>query len=403
MSGTTLLNLARSAHQATTTVCRRRMLAGLLLSILGGCAPGAEAPSGEPRHRVDTSQAEVMLEFLEQASNGQINDQTVEAVMAEPGTALVIGQMNLMRRVTGDQYEEVLRSILAAEPPDVAPADDSERASRGVAGLTNNVWPILRWGMTNTGLLAKRLEEIHGLDVYDTARDRALAFLPASVDVSPEVSIVMGGRAGAAALAGGKIYVDILMLSYLDDLGRRPYDAETDLIDFFSHEMHHIGYSEIEAERLASLDLDTGQRLAFSLLSSVVSEGSATYLVSGHRDLERTLSGSGSMSRLAERGDELLADCERVLLAVQAGEIANGEQYDAATEFLLGSGAHMAGTLMLSRIDDAGGLDAVMAVIADPRKLLTEYNAAVGDGSAGAGVHVFDPKLAVAVRMLGEN
>jgi hypothetical protein len=213
----------------------------------------------------------------------------------------------------------------------------------------------------------------------------------------------MGGRAGAAALAGGKIYVDILMLSYLDDLGRRPYAAETDLIDFFSHEMHHIGYSELEAERLASLDLDTGQRLAFSLLSSVVSEGSATYLVSGHRDIERTLSGSGSLSRLAERGDELLADCERVLLALQAGEIANGEQYDAATEFLLGSGAHMAGTLMLSRIDAARGLDTVTAVIVDPRKLLTAYNAAVGDGSAGAGVHVFDPKLAAAVATLGEK
>jgi hypothetical protein len=214
---------------------------------------------------------------------------------------------------------------------------------------------------------------------------------------------VMGGRAGAAALAGGKIYVDILMLSYLDDLGRRPYGAETDLIDFFSHEMHHIGYSELEAKRLASLDLDSGQRLAYSLLSSVVSEGSATYLVSGHRDFKRTVGGSGSMSRLAETGDELLAACERVLLAVQAGEIADREQYDQATEFLLGSGAHMAGTLMLSRIDDASGLDAVMAVIADPRKLLTAYNAAVGDGSAGAGEHVFDPKLAAALATMGEE
>ncbi len=90
-----------------------------------------------------------------------------------------------------------------------------------------------------------------------------------------------------------------------------------------------------------SLDLDAGEDLTYSLLSSVVSEGGATYLVSGHRDLEGTLSDSGAMSKLSEQGDELLGDCERVLLATLSGEIAEGEAYDAATGFLLGAGRHM--------------------------------------------------------------
>jgi hypothetical protein len=124
----------------------------------------------------------------------------------------------------------------------------------------------------------------------------------------------------------------------------------------------------------------------------VVSEVSSTYLVSGHRDLDDTLSGSGAMSRLSEQRDELLGNCERVALAVQSGEIANREQYDAATEFLLGAGAHVAGSLMLSRIDDRGGLEAVMRVLADPRKLLVEYNAAAAEGD-----FAFDAALADAV------
>jgi hypothetical protein len=362
------------------------------LLVLGLATTAAGSSPGDLVHRLDTAQAEVMLEYLELASKGPVDDSAVTAVLAEPGTSLIIGQMNLMRRVTEDQYATILRSIRSDEPPEIAPADESERSQRGVVGLTQNVWPNLRWGLANTALLAERIDEIRSIDVYDTARNRAMAMLPEPADVSAEIFVVMGGRAGAAALAGDKIYVDILMLSHLDSLGRRPYDAEKDLVDFFAHEMHHVGYHQILEAHRNSLDLDTGGALTYSLLSSVVSEGSATYLVSGHRDLDDTLSGSGAMSRLSEQRDELLGNCERVALAVQSGEIANREQYDAATEFLLGAGAHVAGSLMLSRIDDRGGLEAVMRVLADPRKLLVEYNAAAAEGD-----FAFDAALADAV------
>jgi hypothetical protein len=349
------------------------------------------------------SQAEVMLEFLERASQGPIEDEAVDAVMAAPGTTLIIGQMNIMRRVTEDQYATILRSLRADEAPVVEPADDSERASRGVVGLTENVWPILRWGVANTGILAERLAELEGLDVYDTARKRALGNLPRPVEFSPEVFVVMGGRAGAAALSGDRIYVDLLMLSFLDGMGRRPYDAETNLLEFFAHEMHHLGFSQIKAERRAALDLDNREELAFGLLSSVVSEGSATYLINGHRDFQRVLAGSGSISRLADQGDELLASCGRVLSALQAGEITDREQYDAATDFLLGSGAHAAGALMLSRIDRGSGLDTIMAVVDDPRRLLIEYNRAVGRIESREGFHSFEPELAASVAALGKE
>jgi hypothetical protein len=167
--------------------------------------------------------------------------------------------------------------------------------------------------------------------------------------------------------------------------------------------MHHLGLSQIRAEHRAVLDLDTRENLAYGLLSSVVSEGSATYLINGHRDFQRVLAGSGSISRLAGEGDGLLASCGRVLSALQAGEITDREQYDAATDFLLGSGAHTAGALMLSRIDRGSGLDTIMAVVADPRKLLIEYNRAVGRIESREAFHSFDPELAASVAVLGKE
>ncbi len=377
----------------------------LVLAAVCACAgPAAEmeAPAS-PRGGFDMSQARTMLGFLGQSARGPIDDPAVEAVMAAPGTALVIEQMNLARRVSAEQYETILKSVGEDRAPVLAPADETERARRGVVGLTENVWPVLRWGMAHLDVLERRLEEIEAYDVYETSRARALAMLPAPVDLSPPAFIVMGGRAGAAALPGGEIYVDILMLSFLDGTGRRPYSAESDLVDFIAHEMHHLGYREILADRRASLELTARDELAYGLLVSVVTEGSATYLISGRRDMERAIASDSGVAQLAERGDELLAEVERVLTAIEAGEITDREQYDAATGFLLGAGPHTVGSLMISRIDSGSGLEAVMEVLADPRRLLDAYNKAVQAGAEDTGVHVFDSDLAAAAASIGDG
>ena len=90
-----------------------------------------------------------------------------------------------------------------------------------------------------------------------------------------------------------------------------------------------------------------------------------------------------------------------LIAAIQGGEITDRERYGAETEFLLGSGSHTVGSLMLSRIDSGSGLDAVMAVLSDPRTLLLAYNEAVSAGEADAGVFVFDPGIATELASIG--
>ena len=49
-----------------------------------------------------------------------------------PGTGLIVKQQNLSRRVTADRRRAVLAATAADAAPAVAPADDGERATRGV-------------------------------------------------------------------------------------------------------------------------------------------------------------------------------------------------------------------------------------------------------------------------------
>ena len=57
--------------------------------------------------------------------------------------------------------------------------------------------------------------------------------------------------------------------------------------------------------------------------------------------------------------------------------------------------------MMLAAIDASGGLDAVFAVMRDPRRLLDDYNGAVRRGNASA--WTFDADLAARVARLGER
>ena len=56
---------------------------------------------------------------------------------------------------------------------------------------------------------------------------------------------------------------------------------------------------------------------------------------------------------------------------------------------------------MLSVIDECSGLDRVMAVVADPRRLLDEYSRAAGTLGPEAAVHIFDPRIAESLLLMG--
>ena len=333
---------------------------------------------------------------------GTINDDVVEELVAAPGTGLLIGQMNLMRHVTAGQYAHILLNLLADEAPPVDPVDDTERAQRGVAALIQNVWPVLRWGTNNTAVLEARLREIASLEVYEAARELALRNLPVRVDLSPQLFVVMGGRAGAAALAEDRIYVDLLMLSFLETRGRPAYDARNDLVTYFAHEMHHIGFRRIQEARRDSLNLGLHDALAYDLLSALVAEGSATLLIDGRGDFQQVLERSNDIALLAGQVDTMLGDLENVLAKINADKLSGRNQLDADAQFLLGSGLHAAGAVLLDRIRRDNDPASVTFAIEDPRRLLVEYNAAVARTQLPGNIHVFDRKLAADLARIGE-
>ena len=242
--------------------------------------------SEEHHNLVDFSQAELMLRFLRSGAGVNTTEVKIDSILAAHGTQLIIQQQNISRRVTQAQYRELLSNLGSEEWPDIVVADDSERSRRGIIGLRNDVWPSLRWGVLHTELLQRRILALREIDISKAAMGMANEFLPKSVPLHTQLSVVMGGRAGAAALEGDDIYFDVLIFSYRDAKQFIHYPSTEQVIEFFAHEMHHVGMHQLIDKTQSSLDLNISERQAFRFLTFLVMEGSASYLINGHRNIE---------------------------------------------------------------------------------------------------------------------
>jgi hypothetical protein len=322
----------------------------------------------------DSSQASKMLALL--AAPASQRAALVGPVLAAPGTDLLIAQQNVSRRVTKDQYAEVLRAFAEGREPRLSPADGSERARKGVDGLLKDVWPSLQWGSEHPAVLRERLDAIERLDLLTRAKETASRFFPEEVELSPPVFVVAGGRAGAAALEDGEIYIDVLATSFAAETGKLPhYPTPDEQVEFVAHEVHHQGVGRILEKTRARLRLDARGAKALDLLTSLDLEGSASYLINGHRDLA-AMSKDPQFAESLSRSAELIDLCRSVLRRV-LDEGLSGDAYDATIVPMLGSGWHAAGAAMLAGIDRSEGLEAVMRVVRDPRGLFAAYDAAV--------------------------
>ena len=287
------------------------------------------------QRRLDDSQARLVLRFLGAVEKNEDAKPLIDSIMAAPGTGLVIAQQNLSRRVSAAEYREVL--VAFAEHLD---------------------------------LLAARLDTIGGLDVDAAARRMALENLPERVPLEVSEYLVMGGRAGAAATAGG-IYFDVLVTSHRSG---DHFPAPRQVVEFFAHELHHVGMEAILDGRERQLRLDDEARRALGLVRGLVMEGSASYLINGHRDLAAMRIDPG----LAASGDdrERMVRVERILSGVLESHWTDVQYERAMTDFT-GNSLHMTGAAMLDAIWHAGGRKAVMAVLLDPRLLLGRYDETV--------------------------
>lgn len=306
-----------------------------------------------------------MLALLRAVAEHQNAQPMLDPILASTGTKLIIAQQNVARRVTAEEYREVLLAFVARRPPQLAAVPLGEaRARKGREGLLQDVLPSLQWGAAHVDLLASRLDAAARLDIAAEARQLALSNLPRTEVLDVPLYLVMGGRAGAAAGAKG-IYFDVLAMSSRGD----HYPASQEIVEFFAHEMHHVGLARILDERQARLQLDADGRRAFDFLRGLVMEGSASYLINGHRDLA------------GMRRDPMFAgdDQSRMRSVAQAFNGVLNEHwppatYDEAMTQFAGNELHITGATMLDAIYRAEGRQAVMRVMEDPRQLVLRYN-----------------------------
>ena len=379
-------------------VWKCRLIAGFWLLALGA---GILTPRALAQEVPDFTQAEAMLDFLRSCAADKASPQELDRVITLPGTKLVVQQQNISRRVTMEQYRSVLQAACAGKIATVKPAEAGTRAERGVEGLTQDVAPSLLWGRENLPLLESRLGELRRNHSIGDALPLARKYLPEQIPseqipLAPKFYVVMGGRAGAAAIED-QLYFDVLSSSWRASAGKSPYTSPAEVVEFFAHEAHHLGYGQILDRKRASLQLTPAEDQAWRFLTAIMMEGSATFLINGHEtlaDLHTTPEFPAYLAKVSE----LLPAVQDVLRRTLAGPLSD-EAYDQATSTFLGMGNHAAGAKMLSVIYEKRRLEGVMEVMADPRSLLAAFN----DCASPAVGFRFDPRLAGRVAQMGKT
>lgn len=81
----------------------------------GNKAVNQEAETG----KVNITQAELMLEFLEVLAANKTELEIVNKIVEAEGTDLIVGQMNLARKVTKDQYRILLLELDGKYMPNI--------------------------------------------------------------------------------------------------------------------------------------------------------------------------------------------------------------------------------------------------------------------------------------------
>ena len=342
-----------------------------------------------------------MLEWLRSCHANQVTPAEMERVISLPGTELVVGQQNISRRVTMQQYREVLQAACSGKIADIKPAEPGTRADKGVTGLIEDVAPSLIWGRDHVPLLESRLTELRRNQSIGDAIPRARKYLPQQVPqplaLAPKLYVVMGGRAGAAAIED-QLYFDVLITAWRTSRGSSVPMSPAEVVEFFAHETHHLGYGQILDHKHDSLKLTPAEDQAWNLLVATMMEGSATLLINAHEKLT-DLEKQPDIGPYLAQVPDLLPAMGNLLRDALKGPLPD-EDYERASAPFLNMGYHATGAVLLAAIEKKRGLAGVMDVMADPRLLLKAYNDCASESTVA---FKFDTALAEQVVHIGES
>ena len=364
----------------------------MIVCVFATCLMGSSTPA---QQAPDFTQAEAMLALLRSCHENRASASDIERVVALSGTELVIAQQNISRRVTQQQFRDVLQAACSGKLTDVKPAEPGTRAEKGVKGLVEDVAPSLIWGRDHTSLLESRLAALRGNQAIGNAIPLARRYLPEQIPLNPRLYIVMGGRAGAADI-DDQLYFDVLISEWRAAQGKASPLSPQDVVEFFAHETHHVGYGQILDRKHDSLTLNPGEEQAWRFLTAILMEGSATLLINGHESLA-DLEGQPDVRPYLDKVPTLLPAMQS-LLQKSLQTAVSDEAYDEAVSPFLDMGYHATGATLLAAIEKKRGVPGVMDVMADPRKLLVAYNECAGESSTA---FKFDSALAERISHMG--
>jgi hypothetical protein len=341
---------------------------------------------------IDATQAQEMLRLLDRCKDNAVSAQAVDEVLALPGTGLIIAQQNVSRRVTHAQYKSVVIAACRGDVAHIEPAESGARAEKGVQGLVRDVVPSLIWGRNHIPELKARLEEATKNSQLEGVVPLALKNLPEKVVLSPKLYFVMGGRAGAAASDEG-IYIDLLALTWRQNSASM---TQQEMVEFFAHETHHIGYGRILDRKRQSLSLTPSESRMWNFLSAILMEGSATLLINAHgswAELETQTHIKNDLDRLPQ----LLAETQTILEGSISRTIGDREYENDVSDFS-GEGYHAVGAKLLYVIEEQEGKQGVLNIMDNPTRLLVVYNECAEKSSVA---FRFKPQVAQAVENIG--
>jgi hypothetical protein len=348
-----------------------------------------------------------MLELLRSCHDNKVSTEAVDRVLSLRGTGLVVQQQNISRRVTVQQYREVLEAACTGRVADVKPAEPGARAAKGVTGLTQDVGPSLVWGRENIPLLESSLAELRRNRSIGNAIPLARKYLPEQnsteqnstqqVPLTPKLYVVMGGRAGAAAI-DDQLYFDVLISAWRTSRGTSAPLSAANVVEFFAHETHHLGYGQILDRKRDSLTLSPAEAQVWNFLVATMMEGSATLLINGHEKLA-DLEKQPDVRPFLAKVSVLLPAMQNILRSALQGPMPE-ESYAQASSVFLDMGYHATGAVLLAAIEKKRGLAGVMDVMADPRRLLIAYNDCATESTVA---FKFNPALAEQVAHMGKS
>ncbi len=319
----------------------------------------------------DPDGARLMLGLLARLAGGEeVGEDDLQAVLATPAYRLFFAHHNRFRgrSLSEDEFTAMLRAVSPGEFETANPQLEL-------------MWGRFRQVPARLGELWALYDEVAGGSVVPEAAALARRWLPAEAALETTVFVLLDGMSGGFVYQG-QVAFDLLQMH---GAGR--------FLKVLAHELHHIGVERLWQGPIDEPTLAPSRRLALEFVSLLLGEGSATCLISGPpEEPEGVEQWRGHMREL----DRLFARAEDLVRRTLAGEVDEAAFQAEVPSFLQGymGEAYAVGYVLVERIQQALGDEAVLACLVEPGRALAVYNQAA---THLGGVYRFDDGLAAAL------